>query len=75
MTYDVVHGDLAAAIHDNVFALIGIPMLAAWLLVRRARGKSPVSGPAVVTLVVTTIAWTVLRNLPAFPLIPTVLGG
>jgi hypothetical protein len=31
--------------------------------------------PAVVTFAVATIAWTVLRNLPGFPLVPTVFGG
>ncbi|AFC54592.1 MULTISPECIES: DUF2752 domain-containing protein [Mycobacterium avium complex (MAC)] len=75
MTYDVVHGDLAAALHDNVFVLVAIPMLAAWLVVRRARGASPLSRPALLTVVVATAVWTVARNLPAFPLIPTVLGG
>jgi hypothetical protein len=29
MTYDLLHGDLAASINDNLFALIGIPLLAA----------------------------------------------
>lgn len=75
MTYDVVHGDLAAALHDNVFVLVAIPMLAAWLVVRRARGASPLSRPVLLTVVVATAVWTVARNLPAFPLIPTVLGG
>lgn len=75
MTYDVVHGDLAAALHDNVFVLVGILMLAVWLLVCRARGASPPSRAALLTVVVATVVWTVLRNLPAFPLIPTVLGG
>ena len=27
------------------------------------------------TIVAVMVAWTVLRNLPGFPLIPTVLGG
>ncbi|AFJ35952.1 DUF2752 domain-containing protein [Mycobacterium sp. MOTT36Y] len=75
MTYDVVHGDLAAALHDNVFVLVAIPMLAAWLVVRRARGASPLSRPVLLTVIVATAVWTVARNLPAFPLIPTVLGG
>ncbi|MEE2854417.1 MAG: DUF2752 domain-containing protein [Actinomycetota bacterium] len=75
MTHDLMHGDLMAAIHDNVFALVGIPLLAAWLLVRRARGKGLPPTAALLVVVVATIAWTVLRNLPAFPLFPTVLGG
>jgi hypothetical protein len=75
MTHDLLHGDLMAAIHDNVFALVGIPLLAAWMLVRRARGKGAPPKAALLTVVVATIAWTVLRNLPAFPWYPTVLGG
>jgi hypothetical protein len=75
MTHDLLHGDLIAGIHDNVFLLVGIPLLAAWVLVRRARGKGLPPRAALLTVVVATIAWTVLRNLPAFPLFPTVLGG
>lgn len=75
MTHDLLHGDLMAGIHDNVFLLVGIPLLAAWMMVRRARGKGLPPTAASLTLVVATIAWTVLRNLPAFPLFPTVLGG
>jgi hypothetical protein len=45
------------------------------MLVRRARGKGLPPRAALLTVVVATIAWTVLRNLPAFPLFPTVLGG
>lgn len=75
MTHDVLHGDLIAGIHDNVFALVAIPLLAAWAVARRARGKALLSRPALLAVVIATIAWTVLRNLPAFPLLPTVLGG
>lgn len=75
MAHDVLHGDLMAGIHDNVFLLAGIPLLAAWLLVRRARGKGLPPRAALPTVVVMITAWTVLRNLPAFPLFPTVLGG
>ena len=75
MTHDLLHGDLVAGIHDNVFLLAGIPLLATWALVRRARGKGLPPRAALLTVVVATIAWTVLRNLPAFPLFPTVLGG
>ena len=31
MTHDVLHGDLAAAINDNVLLLVGIPVLAGWI--------------------------------------------
>jgi hypothetical protein len=75
MTYDLLHGDVLASINDNLFALIGIPLLAAWLLMRRRRGQRPLPVAAILTLVAVTIAWTILRNLPGFPLIPTVLSG
>ena len=74
MTHDLLHGHLTAAINDNVFLLAGIPILVAWVLVRLGRGKVPLPTLAPPALLVATIAWTVLRNLPAFPLFPTVLG-
>jgi hypothetical protein len=75
MTYDVLHGDLTAAITDNVFLLAGIPMLAGWILLRRRREKALVPMPAAVTIVIATLAWMVLRNLGGYPLVPTVLTG
>ena len=75
MTHDVLHGDLAAAVVDNVFLLVGLPMLAAWLLVRWRRGQSLMPMPAIVVIIVAAITWTVVRNLPGFPLVPTLLGG
>lgn len=75
MTHDLLHGDLAATINDNVFAFIGIPILAAWILFRRGQGRPALPTPAIVSIVVAAMAWTVLRNLPGFPLVPTVLGG
>jgi hypothetical protein len=75
MTHDVLHGDLAAAVTDNVFALVGIPMLLAWILVRKKRDQ-PWMTPIVGTvIIVAAVAWTVVRNLPGFPLVPTVVGG
>ena len=29
--------------------------------------------PAVATVVITLLAWTIVRNLPGFPLVPTLL--
>ncbi|WP_227371197.1 DUF2752 domain-containing protein [Mycobacterium fragae] len=75
MTHDVLHANLAAAITDNVFVLVGIPLLAGWILLRRQRGKMPLPMSAVVAVVVVTLAWTVVRNLPGFPLVPTLLTG
>jgi hypothetical protein len=73
MLHDVLHGDLAAAISDNVFLLVGIPVLAGWILLRRRSGKPLLSLPAAVLFVIATLAWTVVRNLPGFPLVPTLL--
>jgi ABC-type Fe3+-siderophore transport system permease subunit len=75
MAHDLLHGDLVASINDNIFLLVGIPMLAGWVLMRRRHGRAVLPIPAVVTITVAAIAWTVLRNLPGFPLVPTILSG
>ncbi|OBG78179.1 hypothetical protein A9X05_23230 [Mycobacterium sp. E3298] len=75
MTHDLLHGHLAAAVNDNVFLLVGIPMLAGWLLVRRGRGKAALSTAAWLTMVLAVIAWTMVRNLPGFPLFPAIQSG
>jgi hypothetical protein len=75
MTHDVLLGDFAAAVMDNAFLLVGLPLLAAWLLVRWRRGESLMPKPAVVVLVVAAFTWTVVRNLPGFPLVPTLIPG
>jgi hypothetical protein len=75
MTHDLLHGDLAAAVVDNVFLLVGLPLLAVWLLVRWRRGQSLMPRPAIVVIAVAAITWTVVRNLPGFPLVPTLLTG
>jgi hypothetical protein len=75
MTHDLLHGDLLASINDNAFVLIGIPVLVGWLVIRRCLGVSAHVTPTVLAIVVASIAWTVLRNVPGFPLIPTILSG
>lgn len=75
MTHDILNGDFSAAVVDNVFLLIGLPLLAAWLVVRWRRGQRLMPVPAIVTIAVAAIAWTVVRNLPGFPLVPTLLEG
>ncbi len=75
MTHDLLHGDLLASINDNVFALVGIPVLVGWFVIRRRLGLSARLTPMVLTVVVASIAWTVLRNLPGFPLVPAILSG
>ncbi|MBS4729616.1 DUF2752 domain-containing protein [Mycobacterium sp. SM1] len=75
MVHDLLHGHVAAAVTDNVFLLFGLPLLAGWLLLRGRRGKPVLPMPLIVTLATATLTWTVLRNLPGFPLAPTMLGG
>lgn len=75
MTHDLLHGDLAAAFVDNAFALIGLPLLLAWVAVRLRRGRQVMTMPAYLVVIGAVAAWTVVRNLPGFPLVPTVLDG
>jgi Protein of unknown function (DUF2752) len=75
MTHDLLHADLAAAVVDNVFLLVGIPAMLGWILWRRHAGRPIVTTAAVVVVLVTSIAWTLVRNMPGFPLIPTLYGS
>ncbi|MBX7435346.1 DUF2752 domain-containing protein [Mycobacterium sp. Y57] len=75
MTHDVLHGDLAAAFVDNAFVLIGLPLLIVWIVTRKRLGKPAVSTPAFVVIIVAAVTWTIVRNLPGFPLVPTLLDG
>ncbi|MBS1693196.1 MAG: DUF2752 domain-containing protein [Actinobacteria bacterium] len=75
MTHDLLHGDIATAVVDNVFLLVGLPLLTVWILARWRLGRTIMPMPAVVVIVVAAAAWTVVRNLPGFPLVPTVLDG
>lgn len=74
MTHDVLHGDLGAAVVDNVFLLVGLPALALWVLWRVTQGRRAFTMPVIVVIAVAALAWTVVRNLPGFPLVPTILG-
>lgn len=75
MTHDLLHGDLAAAWVDNAFALVGLPLLLGWLLIRRRQGRPAFTVATYVVMITAVLAWTVVRNLPGFPLVPTVLDG
>ena len=75
MTHDLLHGDLAAAVVDNVFLLVGLPALLAWILVRWRTGRPIMTMPAIAVIAVLAITWTVVRNMPGFPLVPTLLDG
>ncbi|MEO3760594.1 DUF2752 domain-containing protein [Mycobacterium sp. B14F4] len=75
MTHDLLHGDLSAAVTDNAFLLVGLPLLLAWCVARRRQGKPLMNAPALVVVIVAAVTWAVVRNLPGFPLVPTVLDG
>ncbi|MGE2691879.1 DUF2752 domain-containing protein [Mycolicibacterium pulveris] len=75
MTHDLLHGDLAAAAADNIFLLVGLPLLLIWVLARRQLKRPVWNLPVVVVIIVTTLAWGVVRNLSGFPLVPTMLDG
>ncbi|WP_179472400.1 DUF2752 domain-containing protein [Mycolicibacterium vinylchloridicum] len=74
MTHDLLHGDLPAAVVDNVFLLVGLPLLAIWALWRVKRGERVLSMRALTVIALAAIAWTVVRNLPGFPLVPTLIS-
>jgi hypothetical protein len=75
MAHDLLHANVSAAVVDNVFLLAGIPALLAWFFWRRHTGRPSVTRAAVVVVITATIAWTVIRNVPGFPLVPTLYGG
>ena len=75
MTHDLLHGDLAAAAVDNVFVLIALPLLAIWSVWRISRGRRVFTPAALIVMMTATLAWTILRNLPGFPLVPTTFGS
>lgn len=75
MTHDVLHGDLAAAVVDNVFLLIGLPMLALWAVWRIRRGEQWFTTPVMVVVGFSAVVWTIVRNMPGFPLVPTMFNS
>jgi hypothetical protein len=75
MAHDLLHGDVGAAVVDNLFLMVGLPLLVVWLLVRWRRGQRLMPIPAMVAIGVAAVAWTVVRNWPGFPLVPTLIEG
>ena len=63
MTHDLLHGDIGAAVVDNVFLTIGLPLLAIWLLVRWRRGLSLMPIPATVTIGLILVLSILMRAL------------
>ena len=75
MTHDVLHGNLPAAAVDNIFLLVGLPLLALWAGWRLRRGEAVFSAPVLMVLGVAATVWTIVRNLPGFPLVPTMFSS
>ena len=75
MTHDLLHANLSAAVVDNIVLLVGLPALLGWFLWRRHTGRPALTRAAVVVIITTAIAWTVIRNMPGFPLVPTLYSG
>lgn len=75
MTHDLLHGNVGAAVVDNAFLLVGLPMLALWFVLRWRSGRQLMPKTAVVIVIVAAVTWTVVRNLPGFPLVPTFIDG
>jgi hypothetical protein len=75
MTHDLLHANASAAVVDNVFLLVGLPALLAWFLWRRHTGQPTMPRTAIAVIVTAAIAWTVIRNMPGFPLVPTFYDG
>lgn len=74
MTHDLLHGDLAGAAHSNLFLLLLLPVLAVVLgMFARARWQGrPLRFDvrAGYAILVVAIVFTVVRNLPGWPLTP-----
>lgn len=75
MTHDLLHGHLSAAVVDNVFLLVGLPLLAAWIVGRRRAGKPALTRAVYIVVAVAALIWTIVRNMPGFPLVPTIYSG
>ncbi|MCG5433494.1 DUF2752 domain-containing protein [Mycobacterium sp. MYCO198283] len=75
MTHDLLHGHIHLAVLDNAFVLMAAPALVAWLVWRRRTRATVRVIPVVVVAIGAMAAWTVVRNLPGFPLVPVVYGG
>ena len=70
MTYDLLHGDLAAAFHDNAVLLtLGLPAAGylggRWLLegLRGRRWRPRLGTAAISAILGTALGWMVIRNV------------
>ena len=63
----LAHGDVAAALHDNVLVVASVPVvMTLWLLsVLRPRRRSRIGRRSTLGIVALAVLFTVVRNLPA----------
>jgi hypothetical protein len=71
MVHDLLHGQFAAAAHDNALGIAAVAIaVAAWLnwTICRWRGRPAPARPAWLSpvIIAVLIVWTVVRNLPMF---------
>lgn len=62
--YAVLHGQLATALRDNAFAVIGIPLLLLFWLYARRTGGSAMPRWLLTAVVAIGLIFGVIRNLP-----------
>ncbi|MFI6156638.1 DUF2752 domain-containing protein [Kitasatospora sp. NPDC051170] len=69
MTYDLLHGDLAAAFHDNALLLLSLPLVALMYLTWLREGLAgrswspPLGRRGTAAVLGTAVAWALVRNL------------
>jgi hypothetical protein len=75
LVHDLLHGRLRAAVHDNLFVLLCSPVLmyVGWRQARAAvvGEQARIPGALAHGLAGGALVWTVVRNLPGWPLTPT----
>ena len=76
LSHDLLHADVRAAVHDNVFLLVCSPVLAtlAWrqFVAPVSAGVEPVPPRLGYALAAGAVTWMMVRNLPSWPLKPIV---
>jgi hypothetical protein len=76
LVYDLLHGHVRAAVHDNLFLLACSPVLLylLWRQVRAVRRgeRVPVHPHLAFGLLGAAFIWMAVRNLPGWPLVPTI---
>lgn len=75
LAHDLLRADLRSAVHDNPFLLACSPVLATLLWRSLASPtRDVVPAPVAYGLGLSALLWMAVRNVPAWPLRPTVRG-